>query len=139
MGGGPHLPNSGTVRSGQHPNPVSVRCTPRREYRKVNIKFNKSPLSLKKSKPDKKYKRQNPGALAAWNERVRDSKLAFISGTPFPCQTADTFPDPRVAEKRLKTFLYYYSSKRHYAKLRRGNEDERDDDDEDYEEEDDVD
>jgi len=112
---------------------------PQKEYKNVIRLFNKSPLSLKTSKPDKQYRSKNPGALAAWDARVRASKSAFISGTPFPCQTGAVFPHPRAAEKRLKTFLYYYSLERHSLKLRRGNGDERDDDDEDDEEEDDVD
>ena len=80
-----------------------------REYQKVTTNFNKSPLSLKKSNPSKTYRKKNPDAQAAWDERVRESKLAFISGTPFPSQTGAVFPDPRGEEKRLKTFLYYYS------------------------------
>jgi hypothetical protein len=90
---------------------------PKTEYDTVTNKFNKSPLSLKKSKPNKAQRRQQPGALAAWNKRRIESKMAHISGTPFPCQRGAMFPDTRASERRFKTFLYYYSSARHNAKL----------------------
>jgi hypothetical protein len=111
-----------------------------REYQKVTTNFNKSPLSLKKSKPSKTYRKKNPDALAAWDERVRESKLAFISGTPsVPSQTGAVFPDPRGAEKRLKTFLYYYSKHVSTHARRPEHDDEPEDDPQEHEGEDDVD
>jgi hypothetical protein len=103
------------------------------DYNKVTTNFGKSPLALKKSKPSEHYRRKHPDALAAWHERVRESKLVFISGTPFPSQTGAVVPDPRGAEKRLKTFLYYY----YKEQSRRG--DKPEDDPQEHEEQDDDD
>jgi len=112
---------------------------PLKDYQKVTTNFRKSPLPLKKSKPSASYRRKNPGAISAWHACVRESKVAYISGTPFPCQTGAVFPDARGAEKRLKTFLYYYSRIRHDAKPGPENDDKLDDDDTDNEDDDDVD
>jgi hypothetical protein len=103
------------------------------DYKQVTTNFRKSPLALKKSKPSKKYRRKHPDALAAWDERVRESKLVFISGTPFPSQTGAVVPDPRGAEKRLKTFLYYY------YKEQLGHGDKPEDDPQEHKEQDDDD
>jgi hypothetical protein len=96
-------------------------------------------LSLKKSKPKQAETRKNPGAMSAWHALVREAKVAYVSGTPFPCQTGAVLPDPRGAEKRLKTFLYYYSRTIPDAEPGLENDDKRDDDDADQEDDDDVD
>jgi hypothetical protein len=78
------------------------------EWRKVTIIFNKSPESLKATKPSKEHNQRHPGALAAWNQLRVASKVTFISGTVFPCQKGGILPDPAASEKRLKTFLYHH-------------------------------
>jgi hypothetical protein len=112
-----------------------------KDYVAITTSFRKSPLSLKKSKPSAKTKRRNPDALPEWHARVREAKVAYISGTPFPSQTGAVFPDPRGAEKRLKTYLYHYTRARLYALAKRGpdDDDKNEDDDEDNEDDDDAD
>jgi hypothetical protein len=106
---------------------------PRRDYVAITTKFRKSPLSPQKSKPSATTRRKNPDALPEWHARVREAKVAYISGTPFPCQSGAVFPDPRGAEKRLKTYLFYYCRARLYAKPGPDDDDKNEDDDKDNE------
>jgi hypothetical protein len=106
----------------------SAGIFPKREYLKVTTTFNKFPSSLKKSNPTAWQARQ-PGKLAACNKRRMESKVAFISGTPFPCQKGAIFPDARASEKRLKTSLYHYKSRKLAVAFFRQDDDEEGDDD----------
>jgi hypothetical protein len=73
------------------------------EFNNVTTLFNKSPSSLKDSKPT----HRRGGALTSWNQRRVDSILKYISENAFPCQKGGVFPDPSAEAKRLKTFLYH--------------------------------
>ena len=86
----------------QHPRALNS------EWRKVTIIFNKSPESLKATKPSKEHNQCHPGALVSWNQVRVVSKVTFISGTVFPCQKGGILPDPVASEKRLKTFLCHH-------------------------------
>ncbi len=70
----------------------------KKEYLKVKPIFNKSPLCLKTSKPTVSQAARHTGTLAAWNKRRMESKAAFVSGAPFPCQKGGMFPNARASE-----------------------------------------
>jgi len=107
-----------------------------REFRTVTTIFNKSPLSLKVSKPTASQAARHPGTLAAWNKRRMESKAAFVSAAPFPCQKGGIFPDARASEKRLQTFLYHYTSKKLADAPSRQDDDEEVEDDGHHDDED---
>ena len=71
------------------------------EFNNVTTLFNKSPSSLKDSKPT----HRRGGALTSWNQRRVDSKLKYISENAFTCQRGGVFPEPSAGKKRLKKVL----------------------------------